>query len=143
LDTTTTKPDQADSTPHHVLIVTHHLISPTKRKDLLHLASSLNLVGFSKIGHPGILYAQGERDDLAEWLREVKSWNWLALRVRIAIEPVLDESASAGTGGENGDKGDKKQRGDWRELDKLGEAMEWLAIRGREDILIDAGVGSR
>lgn len=144
----------AQDVQHHVLIVTHHLISPTKRKNLLHLASSLNLVGFSKIGHPGILYAQGGRDELGEWLREVKGWNWLALRVRVAVEPVPVHRGAADAGGagcsadqRDGDKvskqGESKARGDWRELGKLGEAMEWLAKRGREGILVDAGVGSR
>ena len=128
------KPDNL----HHVLIVTHHLLSPTKRKNLLHLAADLNLVGFSKTGHPGILYAIGAPDDLGEWLREVKSWNWLALRVRIAIEPVPAEGDKEGPGPEG-----KKARGDWTELDKLGEAMEWLGKRGREWILTDAGIGSR
>ncbi|GMK53975.1 hypothetical protein CspeluHIS016_0105610 [Cutaneotrichosporon spelunceum] len=78
--------------PHHTLLTSHHLLSNTKRKNLLSLASQLSLTGFSKVGHPGVYYAIGEREDLEEWTREVKSWNWLALRVRVGIEPVLGEA---------------------------------------------------
>ncbi|KAL1412860.1 hypothetical protein Q8F55_000609 [Vanrija albida] len=73
-------PPLGPTVAHHVLLTSHHLLSPTKRKDFLSLASELSLTGFSKVGHPGIYYAIGHRDDLEQWLREVKSWNWLALR---------------------------------------------------------------
>lgn len=139
-ETLTSVPASASlSVPHHVLIVTHHLISPTKRKNLIQLSSQLNLVGFSKCGHPGIVYASGDKEDLVEWLAEVKSWNWLALRVRVAIEPILGAPTQAEwrEGGGGG-----KSRGDWVELEKLGEAMDWLSKRGMERMLVDAGVGS-
>lgn len=87
---------------------------------------------------------------MEEWLEEVKSWQWLALRVRLPLEPVscLNQLETGGTGVEDG-RGEKDERekatrarGDWRELGKLGEAMEWLESRGLQRILIDAGVGS-
>lgn len=136
-----------DQRTHHVLIVTHHLISPTKRKNLVQLGATLDLVGFSKTGHPGIMYASGRRDDLEQWLAEVKSWQWLALRVREPIQPMDVGDArvpvpSRAPTGERVREDGSKRRGDWVELGKLGEAMEWLEKRGMERILIDAGVGS-
>lgn len=136
--------------PHHALIVSHHLLSPTKRKLLVQLSSELNLVGFSKTGHPGILYAMGEKEDIEEWLDQVKSWNWLALRIRVACEPVPEEmlaygltsKGDRGRGSESGLKNDVKARGDWVELDKLADCLEWMRQRGREKMLVDAGVGT-
>ena len=124
---------------HHVLLTSHHLIAPSKRKDLNALSSQLSLVGFAKVGHPGIIYAIGTRDDLVEWVREVKSWQWLALRVRVSPEPAGEGEAS-GRGKENGARGGKG-RGDWVELEKVGDAVEWMRRRGREKLLTDLGIG--
>ncbi|KAL7423088.1 hypothetical protein Q5752_002387 [Cryptotrichosporon argae] len=85
----TAAPAVISSGPHHALLTSHHLLSPTKRRDFAALSSQLSLTGFSKVGHPGIYYAIGARADLDEWVREIKSWNWLALRVRVAIEPLV------------------------------------------------------
>lgn len=127
--------------PHHALLTSHHLLSSTKRKDLISLSSSLSLVGFAKRGHPGIMYATGSREDLTEWIREVKSWNWLALRIRMSAEPIPDqEELETGRGGEEGARGGKG-RGEWVELEKINEALDWLKIRGREGLLLDLGIG--
>lgn len=140
------EPKKQDDRPHHALLTSHHLLSPTKRKDFISLSSSLSLVGFSKTGHPGIFYAIGTKDDLEEWIREVKSWNWLALRVRMTAEPIDDEpdhgfeEEVVGKGAENGARGGKG-RGEWIELVKISEALEWLRIRGREALLLDIGMG--
>ncbi|WVQ83071.1 hypothetical protein IAT38_005209 [Cryptococcus sp. DSM 104549] len=131
------------SPPHHVLLISHHLLSPTKRKDLIALSSTLSLTGFSKPGHPGIMYAIGELGDLEEWVREVKSWNWLALRVRMGPEPVEGEDDRERKGNESGARGGKG-RGEWVELEKIGDALEWLRGRGEDErakILTDVGVG--
>ncbi|OCF43560.1 hypothetical protein I317_02578 [Kwoniella heveanensis CBS 569] len=135
------------SRPLHALLISHHLLSSTKRKDLLSLSSSLSLTGFSKTGHPGIMYAIGERSDLEEWIREVKSWNWLALKVRITPEVIPDEEgredpSTRSKGKENGARRGKG-RGDWTELEKINEALDWLKNRnpGREKLLMDFGVG--
>lgn len=142
--------------PHHALITTHHLLSPTKKKLLHQLSSELNLVGFSKTGHPGIMYATGEKEEIDEWLVQVKSWNWLALRLRIACEPIPDEvldgpqpKAQSSNGEQRGSdsttgvaKSQTKARGDWVELEKVSEALDWMKKKGREKLLVDAGVGS-
>ncbi|WWC70722.1 uncharacterized protein I206_104673 [Kwoniella pini CBS 10737] len=136
--------ERRPSKPHHCLLISHHLLSSTKRKNLISLSSKLSLVGFSKVGHPGIMYSIGREDDLEEWIREVKSWNWLALRIRISPETIEDESSliEESKGVENGARGGKG-RGDWTELEKINEALDWLRSRGegRDKILIDAGVG--
>lgn len=137
---------QASTGPHHVLLSSHHLIAPSKRKDLQSLSSDLSLIGFAKVGHPGIMYATGERDDLVEWLREVKSWQWLALRVRIGVEPIppdlqTDSDDRDSRGAEEGARGGKG-RGQWQEVEKIGEALEWLRCRGREKLLLDLGMGA-
>lgn len=124
--------------PHHVLVTSHHLLSPTKRKNFLALASRLSLTGYSKVGHPGIYYAIGDKEDLEEWLREVKSWNWLALRVRVGIEPTPEEQLSRNH--EDGARGGKG-RGDWVELEKIGEALEWMRKRDKDKMLLDIGIG--
>lgn len=141
----TTSPTSPEpSVPHHVLLTSHHLLAPSKRKDLQTLSSQLSLVGFAKTGHPGIMYAVGGRDDLVEWLREVKSWQWLALKVRIAPEPLPDATAEEVEGGRGSEQGARggKGRGEWTEVEKIGEAIEWLRKRGRDRLLTDLGMGS-
>ena len=88
------------------------------------------------------MYAIGDHDDLLEWLREVKSWNWLALKVRIAAEPLSDETEEFGRGKDDGAR-HGKGRGEWVEVEKINEALDWLRARGRENLLLDLGIGSR
>ncbi|WVR06381.1 hypothetical protein IAU60_003412 [Kwoniella sp. DSM 27419] len=138
-----TPADPSSLKPHHALLISHHLLSSTKRKDLVALSSSLSLTGFSKTGHPGIMYAIGTLGDLEEWIREVKSWNWLALRVRVTPELIIgEEGKESGKGRESGARGGKG-RGDWTELEKINEALDWLRQRGpgRDKLLMDFGVG--
>ena len=141
LPPSTSNDDPLSDHPHHALLTSHHLLSSTKRKDLISLSSSLSLVGFAKRGHPGIMYATGTRDDLTEWIREVKSWNWLALRVRMSAEPIEGQvELESGKGGDQGARGGKG-RGQWVELEKINEALDWLKLRGRDHLLLDLGIG--
>lgn len=78
--------------------------------------------------------------DLEEWLREVKSWNWLALRVRVGIEPVTGEDQLSGRGSGAGARGGRG-RGDWTELEKISDALVWMKKRGRQEMLLDTGIG--
>jgi hypothetical protein len=57
--------------PGHILFSSHHLLAPSKRKNLVSLSSQLGLIGFGKVGYPGIIFAQGDVDDLEEFAREV------------------------------------------------------------------------
>lgn len=91
------------------------------------------MLGFGKVGHPGIIYADGDLDDLEGFVREVKSWQWLALRLRVL------EALELG-----GDRHEPVQRskGHWDELTKMGEAVTWLSKLGREKLLLDIGFGA-
>jgi len=64
----------------------------------------------------------------------------------MTAEPIDDgpdhgfEEEVIGKGAENGARGGKG-RGEWIELEKISEALEWLRIRGREALLLDIGMG--
>lgn len=138
---------QHNAEVHHALLTSHHLLSKTKRKEFIALSSQLSLTGFSKVGHPGIYYAMGREESLKEWLKEVKSWNWLNLRVRVGVEPipptyeerstVQDESRGKSDGARGG-----LGRGNWVELEKISDALTWMRDRGREEMLTELGIGA-
>jgi hypothetical protein len=123
------------------------------------LSSQLGLVGFGKVGYPGIIFAEGDVDDLEEFSREVsrrilvsnkaqsaqklkldrdisvdpqvKSWQWLALRLRVL---EADEKASRSDW--------EGRKGKWEELNKVGEAVDYLKKIDKEHLLLDVGIGS-
>ncbi len=144
------KTPDADDQPekcHHTLFISHHLIAPSKRKDLLALSKQLNLRGFCKIGYPGILYVCGGKDEVEDWTREVKTWQWLALRSKSGVEECapLDDGPREDVRTRNDTevqvKG--KEKGEWKEVDKIGEALDWLRGYGREEILLNLGFGGK
>jgi len=57
----------------------------------------------------------------------------------MSAEPI-DEDQVVGRGSESGARGGKG-RGEWTELEKISEALEWLRSRGREGLLLDIGMG--
>ncbi|KAL0069447.1 hypothetical protein AAF712_003473 [Marasmius tenuissimus] len=118
------------STKYHALFTSHHLISPTKRRNLQQWSSSLSLSGFAKVGYPGVIYAQGMKDDVEEFAENVKAMQWLALKLRF-LEPVQEEE----TGGEA-----SGQR--WAEFQKVGEVMDEMRRIGREKYVVEMGIGS-
>ena len=118
---------------YHVLFTSHHLVSPHKRRSLQEWSSSLGLSGFAKVGYPGVIYAQGARDSVKEFAANVKSMQWLALRMRI-VEPV---DRADGTGYE-----DIGRKGTWREFQKVGEVVEEMKRLGREKYMVDMGIGN-
>jgi len=119
---------------YHVLFTSHHLISPNKRRSLQQWTSSLALEGFAKVGYPGVIYAQGERQNIEEFVDNVKAMQWLALKVRF-VEPLprrLNEhSANVRT-----------QLGRWKEFQKVGEVVEEMRRIGREEYVVEMGIGS-
>ncbi|KAF8131493.1 hypothetical protein EV363DRAFT_1398583 [Boletus edulis] len=115
---------------YHALLTSHHLVSPTKRRNLFHLSTHLVLAGFAKIGYPGIIYAQGDQEAVEAFVREVKGWQWLALRVRFVEPAPRSESESDG------------ENTKWVEMTKIGEVLEWMRIRGREALVTDLGIGA-
>lgn len=152
-------PKRTTYRPGHVLFSSHHLLAPSKRKNLVALSSQLGLVGFGKVGYPGIIFAEGDVDDLGEFSREVsrrtivsnkaqsaqkltlnrdipvdpqvKSWQWLALRLRVL---EADEKASRSDW--------EGRKGKWEELNKVGEAVDYLKKIDKEHLLLDVGIGS-
>lgn len=84
------------------------------------------------------MYAVGKRHALEEWTSEVKNWQWLALKTRIAVETCEPLS-----GVNDMDIQGMAGNGQWTEVEKVGEALEWLKRFGRDDILLDLGIGAR
>ncbi|KAK1235382.1 hypothetical protein PQX77_001404 [Marasmius sp. AFHP31] len=123
-------PRSSTSTRYHALFTSHHLISPTKRRNLQQWTSSLSLSGFAKVGYPGVIYAQGKQEDIEEFVENVKAMQWLALKLRF-LEPVPEEE----TGGEA-----PGQR--WAEFQKVGEVMDEMRRIGREKYVVEMGIGS-
>lgn len=113
--------------PYHALFTSHHLISPNKRRSLQQWSSSLSITGFAKVGYPGIIYAQGQQENLEEFVANVKAMQWLALKARF-VEPI--------------DKIAGEQEGQWREFHKVGEVMEEMRRIGRERHVVEMGIGS-
>jgi hypothetical protein len=108
----------------HALLTSHHLKAPSKRRALAGWAAQHALAGFAKLGHPGVLYVSGARAGVEAFVRDTKALQWLALRVRFV------ERAPAPL--EPG----------WVELEKVGEVVEWMRMRGLERFVIEMGIGS-
>ena len=85
-DVATTTTTTSDQTSTQILgrriIYSHHIISSTKRKDLLRLAKQYNLGGYAKIGWPGIVIIEGQESYCQLFVNEIKSWRWQHLSVR-------------------------------------------------------------
>lgn len=112
----------------HVLLTSHHLISPQKRKSLRQWSEEHNLSGFAKVGYPGIIYCSGFQPDIQQFVYKVKSMQWLALHVKF-LEPLPCQQATL-------------NQPSWKELEKIGEVVEELKRYGRERYAYDFGIGS-
>ncbi|KAI0829024.1 hypothetical protein BC628DRAFT_1315909 [Trametes gibbosa] len=117
----------APSPRYHALFTSHHLKSPQKRRSLSQWAHELSLTGFAKVGHPGVIYCEGAREEVEDFVARVKSMSWLALRVRL-VEP-------APQGGSDASKR-------WEEFEKVGEVVEEMRRLGRERFVVEMGIGS-
>ncbi|KAG1836171.1 hypothetical protein DFJ58DRAFT_669938 [Suillus subalutaceus] len=117
-------PETAD---YHALLTSHHLVSPTKRRSLQRWSSDLSISGFAKVGYPGIIYAQGSQENVEEFVANIKSMQWLALRVRF-VEPIDLTN-------------DENYQG-WSEFQKVGEVVEEMRRRGSDKYITEMGIGS-
>ncbi|KAH0591567.1 hypothetical protein H2248_001621 [Termitomyces sp. 'cryptogamus'] len=115
---------------YHALLTSHHLISPNKRRSLQHWSASLSISGFAKVGYPGVIYASGWRDNVEEFVENVKAMQWLALKVRFVEEL---------SGSEKSDEVDRR----WFEFQKVGEVVEEMRRLGREKYIVEMGIGSK
>lgn len=55
-----------------VIFWSHHLISPTKRRQFANWCPELQVWGLFKIGYPGFLVVEGAEDDVHEMCRRIK-----------------------------------------------------------------------
>lgn len=117
-------------TVYHALLTSHHLISPTKRKNLQQRSSQLHISGFAKVGYPGCIYCEGTREHVEEFVANIKAMQWLALRVRF-VEPLPEGLTPRNL---------EKRR--WVELQKVGEVVEEMRLLGRESFVAEMGIGS-
>ncbi|KAF8902280.1 hypothetical protein CPB84DRAFT_1846441 [Gymnopilus junonius] len=81
---------------YHALFTSHHLISPNKRRSLLQWSSSLSVSGFAKVGYPGVIYAQGEKSNIEEFVDNVKAMQWLALKLRFVESLPAEKQGATG-----------------------------------------------
>ncbi|KAH0269724.1 DUF1115-domain-containing protein, partial [Aureobasidium melanogenum] len=65
-----------------VVIWSHHLLATSKRKDIQAWSKELSLSGFSRPGHPGSIFVEGDEDQVDEFVRRLKQLRWQALQVR-------------------------------------------------------------
>ena len=124
---------QLSSPRYHALFVSHHLKSPQKRRSLSQWSHELSLSGFAKVGYPGVIYCEGTREDVEDFVDRVKSMQWLALRLRF-IEPAPSVGHE-----EDSEEG---QRGRWTEFEKVGEVVEEMRRLKRENFVVEMGIGS-
>lgn len=120
-------------TRYHALLTSHHLISPTKRRNMQAWSSQLSITGFAKVGYPGVIYLEGPQSSVEEFVANVKAMQWLALRVRF-VEP-LEEALL-------GDREGAKDRRRWIEFERVGEVVEEMRRLGREGYVVEMGIGS-
>jgi hypothetical protein len=118
------------ATVYHALLTSHHLISPTKRKNLQQWSSQLRISGFAKVGYPGCIYCEGIQEDVEEFVANIKNMQWLALRVRF-VEPLPETLKTCEV--------NKRQ---WIELEKVGEVVEEMKRLDRESFVVEMGIGS-
>ncbi|KAJ3860819.1 hypothetical protein EV359DRAFT_5276, partial [Lentinula novae-zelandiae] len=116
---------------HHALFISHHLISPTKRRNLQQWSKSLSISGFAKVSYPGVIYAEGIQENIEEFVDNIKAMQWLALKLRF-IEPVL----------EGVDGYSSASRRQWTEFQKVGDVMEEMRRIGRQMYVVEMGIGS-
>ncbi|KAG6812435.1 hypothetical protein H0H92_002901 [Tricholoma furcatifolium] len=121
-----------DNSPYHALFTSHHLISPNKRRSLQSWSASLSLSGFAKVGYPGVIYAYGQKENVEEFVGNVKAMQWLALKVRFVEElPGTLFPRSSEVKDKN-----------WAEFQKVGEVVEEMRRLGREQYVVEMGIGS-
>ncbi|KAL5494851.1 hypothetical protein ACEPAI_313 [Sanghuangporus weigelae] len=128
---------------YHVLFTSHHLISPTKRRNLQKWSAELSLHGFAKVGYPGAIYAEGTRADISEFVGRVKAMQWLALKVRFEEKLDVEKYGQLDLGDEINHAPERKERRKrWIELEKVGEVVDVMRRSGREEIVTDMGLGT-
>lgn len=135
LQASTSRTEPTTPAVHHALFTSHHLVSTEKRRAMQKWASELSLRGFAKVGYPGVIYCEGEKADVEEFVLNVKAMQWLALRLRF-VEPVQRSTSSQ----QEGERSNSSKV--WIELEKVGEVLAYMQKLGREEFVLDVGLGS-
>ena len=100
------------------LLWSHHLLATSKRKDIVTWSRELHLGGFSRPGHPGAIFIEGEEDAVDEFVHRIKQLRWQALQVR--AEDVVERRVC----------GDGKEG--VTEVEGLGDVVERLKKADQE-----------
>lgn len=82
-----------------VVIWSHHLLATSKRRAIQSWSKELSLRGYARPGYPGAIFAEGETDQVDEFVRRLKALRWQALQVRaedVVEERVLDLGSGEG-----------------------------------------------
>ncbi|THH09209.1 hypothetical protein EW146_g8744 [Bondarzewia mesenterica] len=120
---------------YHALLTSHHLVSPQKRRNMQQWSAALSVSGFAKVGHPGVIYCEGAREGVEEFVGNVKAMQWLALRVRF-VEPLGDAKPTPSS------RSQQKAKGRWIELEKVGDVVQEMKRLGRDSYVVEMGIGS-
>jgi len=104
--------------------------SVTQWRSLYQWSTSLSFTGFAKLGYPGVIYAEGPRENLEEFVANVKAMQWLALRLRF-IEPLPKEIQAV-------EPGERR----WVEFEKVGEVVQEMRRLRRKQYVLEMGIGS-
>ncbi|EKM61812.1 uncharacterized protein PHACADRAFT_56794, partial [Phanerochaete carnosa HHB-10118-sp] len=62
---------------YHALLTSHHLISPTKRRNMQQWSAQLHVSGFAKVGYPSVIYCEGSQDQIEQFIANIKAMQWL------------------------------------------------------------------
>lgn len=75
-----------DETLIRYWIYSHHIYSKSKRREIVDLATKLNITGFCMPGKPGIICVEGTKSDCDEWWQTIKAMNWKRIFCKIIEE---------------------------------------------------------
>lgn len=77
----------AEQSTERVWMYFHHIYSSKKRSAILALSGQLKLGGFCLSGKPGIICVEGPESACEEFVRQLRSWTWKRMTVRLR-EPI-------------------------------------------------------
>ncbi|WFD34506.1 hypothetical protein MCUN1_001347 [Malassezia cuniculi] len=78
----TPPPSHGPCTMARVMFWAHHLVAPSKRRQLAAWCPELRVWGIIKLGYPGYLCFEGEEKDVADIASRVRHMQWHALSLR-------------------------------------------------------------
>jgi hypothetical protein len=61
----------------------HHIYNKQKRRDIVGWGRELNLTGFSVVGKPGLVCAEGAEEDVREYLQRLRRLPWQKIQSKV------------------------------------------------------------